>query len=176
MTNGYDRKLVEILQAKEDRALRQKELLNRYSSALISFALNIPGPDKDTSIYRKVHEEGMKALKREIIEQAGDILHEEINYRAAGQEGFLCVKMDAAVMKAITVKIEEEHPMGRLFDMDVINTAGIPVGRMDVGHRERKCLLCDEKAVVCSRSKRHPLNELLQKIHELIEKHNFLIR
>ena len=45
--------LQEILDAREKRAQRQKELLAEYNKPIVSFTMNIPGPvklDRDVSI------------------------------------------------------------------------------------------------------------------------------
>ena len=45
--------LLEILEAREQRALRQQELLRESSLPLVCFTLNIPGPEKDGPLIRK---------------------------------------------------------------------------------------------------------------------------
>ncbi|MFC6604240.1 citrate lyase holo-[acyl-carrier protein] synthase [Ectobacillus funiculus] len=66
--------LNEILNARETRANTQKELIDRYKTTLVSFTLNIPGPEKNSPIFTKVHEEGICLLEEELRNQHKDSL------------------------------------------------------------------------------------------------------
>ena len=62
--------------------------------------------------------------------------------------------------------IEDTHPLGRIFDIDVIDTDGTKLSRDSF----RKCILCDCQAQECARSRRHSVDEMFQAITELIHK------
>ena len=70
--------------------------------------------------------------------------------------------------KRLAVCLEETHPLGRLFDIDVIRPDGEPMPREAVGSGPRKCLLCDRDARFCMRNHTHSYQELLSKIDELL--------
>ena len=92
-----------------------------------------------------------------------------LNVSAAGPEAFLNVNADAFAVKKVTVFIEENHELGRLFDFDVFTKTGEQISRTELDFPERKCLLCNNNAKVCGRSRRHSTEELLNKIYELID-------
>ncbi|MBQ9961466.1 MAG: citrate lyase holo-[Firmicutes bacterium] len=156
--------LKELLEAREARAAHQWELMNRYPQySLISMTLNIPGPIKDSSKYRDALVFGVSELKKHLEE----VVFEEIRWLKTGSEAFLVVNEQAFDVKKKAVMVEEESPVGRLLDIDVIGKEG-PVSRTEVGGEPRKCLLCDDDAKVCARSQKHSLEELLIKIDEII--------
>lgn len=157
--------LMELLDAREQRAVHQQELLNQYPRcSLISMTLNIPGPVKDSEAYRKALALGVAELKARFEE----IVFEEVRWLRTGSEAYLVVREEALDTKKKAVLVEEQSPIGRLLDIDVIGSDG-PVSRTEVGGKPRKCLLCDEDAKVCARMQKHSLEELLGKIEEILE-------
>lgn len=148
--------LLEILEAREQRALRQQELLRESSLPLVCFTLNIPGPEKDGPLIRKGFQLGLRFLVKAL---GPHIRHQESRLTAAGWEAFLPVALEPADLKRITAHLEDRIPGGRVFDMDVLTPSG-KMGRRELGLPERKCLLCEHPAVVCGRSRAHQLAEL----------------
>ena len=148
--------LLEILEAREQRVLRQREFLLEGELPLVCFTLNIPGPEKDGPLIRKGFQLGLRFLRKAL---GGRILHEESRLTAAGWEAFLKVDLEPAKLKRITAHLEDRIPGGRVFDMDVLTLSG-KMGRKELGLPERKCLLCDNAAVVCGRSRAHRLEDL----------------
>lgn len=157
--------LMELLDAREQRAAHQWELMKQYpQSSLISITLNIPGLVKDRVAYRKALARGMEELK----DCFREIVFEEIRWLKTGSEAFLVVNEPVLDVKKKAVAVEEQSPIGRLLDIDVIGKEG-PVSREEVSGKTRKCLICDEDAKVCARMQKHSLEELLQKIDEILE-------
>ena len=109
--------LMQILEAREARVLRQRCLLERYHSTLISFTMNIPGPVKNSSLIRRAFRFGCRELESRLT----GILHRELTDAPTGCEALYAVEGDADTLKALCVAIEEETPLGRLFDMDVLD-------------------------------------------------------
>lgn len=161
--------LKELLDSRELRVQRQKDLLARHGGILLSVTLNIPGPVKDRETYRKAMEEGVCRLCARLPE--GVILHQELRFPVTGPEGYMCLN-DSMITplqaKEIAVQVEEADGLGRLLDIDVITENG-GVSRSDLGLPGRKCLLCGEDAKVCARSQRHPMEELLAEIDRTLK-------
>lgn len=164
-------KALAILTEREKRAQIQKELLRRYNMTLVSFTLNIPGPDKNNQQFIKVHQVGERRLTERLKTLHKAICHQEKRQSAAGIEGFYLINWPAEEIKRLVVEIEEEHPLGRLFDFDVFDKDGKQVNRALLGLKERKCLLCDGYAAQCRRSGRHTLKSLLNHIYRLLEEY-----
>ena len=56
--------LPEMLDARERRANRQRELLEKFQKPLVSFTMNIAGPIKDTPLIRRGFDIGLEDLER----------------------------------------------------------------------------------------------------------------
>lgn len=149
--------LQEILDARENRAAHQRELLEKYQKPLICFTMNIPGPvklDRDISIGFFV---GCRLLRSAL---GGKVLFAEEWRKNTGCEGYFVVDLPAKEAKRLAVDLEDANTVGRLFDMDVIDTDGSKISREALGYPRRKCLLCEKDAVVCAGRRAHPLAEL----------------
>ncbi len=150
--------LLQILDSREKRAQKQNELLKKYGKPLLCFTMNIPGPvklDRDVSIGFFV---GCRLLQDSL--RGCHLLHREIHRFATGCEAYYVVDMAAEELKKIAMNIEDTEMIGRLFDMDVLTEDGKKLSREDLNGSRRKCLLCDNDAVVCSSRRIHPLEEV----------------
>ena len=150
--------LTEILQARENRAAKQQTLLQQYKKPLLCFTMNIPGPkklDRDIAIGFFV---GSRLLKDALTDRP--ILHWEQHRLITGCEGYCIVDMPTRELKALAVEIEDTDPIGRLFDLDILDIDGRKLSREELGYPRRKCLLCEEYAMVCASTRAHKLEEL----------------
>jgi holo-ACP synthase/triphosphoribosyl-dephospho-CoA synthase len=88
-----------------------------------------------------------------------------------GAETLFTCKGDAKAFKALTCKLEEEHPLGRLMDIDVFDERGFLLSRAMFGFKKRRCLVCDEEAFVCARAQKHSYASLHEHIKSLVQSH-----
>lgn len=86
-----------------------------------------------------------------------------------GYEAYLLTALPLLEAKRTAVHIEDTHPLGRLFDIDVISADGIPVSRDVVGEKPRRCLVCDREARYCMRMRWHTQEEIWAKIDKLVD-------
>lgn len=161
--------LTEILEAREQRAQRQKELLGQYGKSLICFTMNIPGPVKDSPLIREGFRLGEKQLTSQLAGSGIRILHRETDFAPTGPIGFYVVDSDAVTLKKLTCQIEDFSPVARLFDMDVLAPGGSKLSREQLGFAPRKCLICNEDALVCGRSRAHSVEQLQEKTNALLQ-------
>lgn len=158
--------LIEILDAREKRAEKQKQLLGAFQKPLVCFTMNIPGPEKwnrDISIGFFV---GCQMLLQAI--GANKLLHFEKNISPCGGECYLIANMPAEELKKLCAEIEDSHIAGRLFDMDVLDINGKKLSREVLGFPTRKCLICEKTAAVCASRRAHPLEELTDRVNFLL--------
>ena len=158
--------LQEILLAREQRAQYQKELLARYGKPLLCFTLNIPGPEKDNYLTEHGFALGNRLLTQALDKQK--VLFHTQRVTAAGRESFYAMDVSPEELKKIGVRLEENTPAGRVFDMDVMRPDGSKVDREVLALPARKCLLCDCPATVCGRSRAHGIAALQEKTWELL--------
>lgn len=166
--------LKNILLAKENRVARQKQLLKSYKGTLVSFTINIPGPIKNSRKFTQIHEIGMRAFTSEMNKGKVVVINQELVEGVAGPTGFFNVDASPLNIKQIAVSIEETHPLGRLFDFDVLDQEGNAISRDFLNLKERCCLICnDTAATICRRNQSHSLDELLRKIDVMLEAYYF---
>jgi holo-ACP synthase/triphosphoribosyl-dephospho-CoA synthase len=144
--------LAEILQAREDRAQCQNTLLAQFACPLICFTMNIAGPVKTSPLIEWGFRRGLDALQKALP----TVLNQEVRYLPTGCEAYLSVQMPAQKLKEICVQIEEATPLGRLFDMDVLDTDGHKLERA----MERGCLICGKPGRYCAARRVHSAEEL----------------
>ena len=166
--------LQQVLDAREQRAAIQNEMLSDLEgdgTALISFTLNIVGPVKVFPYTILAYEAGLAAIRECLMWLEADITGFREVRENTGYEAFFSVKKEpgiAHICKEYLTELEETHPVGRLFDIDVLQSDGIKVSREALGYAGRTCLLCDKPAFLCGRSRTHTAQELVERETALI--------
>ena len=164
MLHGLHVDLSAMLAAREARALRQRDLLARFHVPLLSYTLNIPGPVKTSADIRRAFNTGLDALTAALAERNIPCIAREERHEATGDEAILALRAAPEEIKSIAVTLEETHPLGRLFDMDVLDAAGEKITRPI----PRRCLLCGRQAQDCARSRRHSVTQLQEAVVQLL--------
>lgn len=160
--------LWQMLEARDRRAARQKELLARYRRPLVWFTMNIAGPVKTSPLIRRGFRSGCALLEGQLARAKAPCLHREEYHGATGDEACYVADLDPAALKRLTVELEEHCAFGRLFDMDVLAPGGEKLDRASLGLGERRCLVCGGPARVCARSRAHTVEELQKKTEALL--------
>lgn len=164
-----DISLAQMLARREARYASQQALLARFGQALVQLTLVNPGPIKDTAQARLVFDEGLQALEQALKSAGQAVVAQEGAYLVTGPELLMAVAADAWAIKRSLVALEEQHPLGRLWDVDVLDLTGTSVSRQQLGRPARRCLLCDKSAHACARSGQHALADLQRAIQEKVD-------
>lgn len=162
----------QLLAARDERAARQQDWLHTYSGALLSFCINMPGPVKDNTEARQLQQIGIEAVQQLLGEHSWTCLAHEAWQPATGPETFWSVACDPLALKQATIALEQRHPLGRLFDLDVLQADGTPLSRSHYHLPPRRCFICDDLAAVCGRSRRHSFDELVQHIRNCLTRYH----
>lgn len=162
--------IFKILEGKEKRALRQKELMQNYKSTLISFTLNIPGMYKISDKYKLAFNEGVNIIEKTLKSENIKIMYSEKNERESGYEFFCIVDSPAIKIKKHMIELESSSILGRLFDIDVFSKKGELLSRSNFNIGKRKCLICEKEAVMCSRARTHSIEEVIKAVDGLIDR------
>lgn len=87
-----------------------------------------------------------------------------------GFEAYWVISGEPLTVKRELCTIEESHPLGRLFDIDVFGGTqpAVPIPRTAVGMSPRRCLLCEHEARWCMRNHTHTQEEIQQKITDMV--------
>lgn len=154
--------LEQVLYFRDRRSKIQAELLERFGMPLISFTMNIAGPRKRFPLAEFAFDRSLEVLRETL---GAPVCFRELRCEA-GCGAFLVFDRSASELKEICLGIENESPVGRLLDLDVIGTDGVKLSRSE----ERRCLICGGPVTPCARSRAHSLKELEAATAEILEK------
>ena len=159
--------LDDLLLSRDNRHALQQQLLQQYpGSALVCLTVVMPGSIKRNLYSAVVAQAALTALLDRMGEHVQATLARDL---ATGYEAYLISDLPAHEAKRVTCDIEDSHPLGRLFDIDVMGVDGAPIARSAVGGEPRRCLLCDHEARWCMRNHSHSQEELMGHIKMLVE-------
>ena len=148
--------LDQMLAARENRAMKQMQLIRKFGKPIISFCMNIPGPVKDSPLIRRGFRAGCRCLDHRLTA----VLHREILEAVTGCEAMYVVDLPAVEVKKITTAIEDDHGLGRLFDMDVLDVDFSKLDRESVGGGSRDCIVCGAPGRGCASRRVHSVEQL----------------
>ncbi|CAM6250606.1 putative apo-citrate lyase phosphoribosyl-dephospho-CoA transferase [Citrobacter sedlakii] len=158
----------ELLASRDERQARQYAWLKRHPIPLVSFTVVAPGPIKDSALTRRLFNHGVTALYA-LAETAGWLIREQAALASAsGPEGMISIEAPARDIKLATIELEHNHPLGRLWDIDVLTPGGEILSRRHFALPARRCLLCGQSAAACARGKTHTLSDLLNHMEALL--------
>ena len=160
--------VADMLQARDGRAAAQKKLLAKYGQPLLCFTMNIPGPVKTSLLIRLGFLEGVRRLETAFLKAKIPVLYKKRIAYKTGYEEYYVLQGDAREIKKNAAEIENQDRVGRLFDMDVLDIDGRKLSRTELGLPGRLCLVCDEPAQACARSRKHAVPVLVRKIHRTL--------
>lgn len=157
-----------MLSCRENRVRIQQSLIAEYKRPVISFCMNTAGPIKTGVLIRRAFRCGLRRLEGSILASGAKILCRQVQDNITGPEAFYCVGFDVLALKGIACDVEDRDSLGRLFDVDVIDTDGSKIERTQTGRPERLCLLCSNSAKICSSRRLHTVEQLQKKTEEII--------
>lgn len=157
----------DMLRARDERAERQADFLCRHGAPLISFTMNIAGEIKVDEEIRRAFHEGERWINAHLTRRNIPVLDYVQNVAFTGCEALWAVESEASWLKMQMTAIEESCPLGRLFDIDVIDKDGTHLSR----GTERTCLICGGPVRACARSRAHSAEALFDRAQEIIRTH-----
>ena len=177
--------LDELLASRDARHAMQQKLMAEHSGkTLVCLTVVMPGSVKRNQQSLTVARAAVKAMRKAYnisddllpetelltnelkIETRGCLVERDLN---TGYEAYLITPLPLLEAKRVAVDIEDTHPLGRLFDIDVIDAQGIPVSRDRVGGQPRRCLVCDHEARYCMRMRWHTQEEIWARIKQMTD-------
>lgn len=158
-----------LLASRDSRQAKQMALISAHPShTLVCLTVIMPGAVKRNLYSLIVANAALTAVLECFRKELVDI---EVRDLPTGYEAYLIVDCDALKTKELTCDIEDSHPLGRLFDLDVLDGNGSPLSRTQVGRDARRCLLCEHESRWCMRNHTHTQAELQARIGEMIEEY-----
>ncbi|MFD2181853.1 citrate lyase holo-[acyl-carrier protein] synthase [Rhodoplanes azumiensis] len=159
-----------MLAARERRVARRRDAFAvRPDRPLVTLSVVMPGPVKDCAVSRTAAAAARDALDRLFAARGFAATRLATEIGPTGPEDLIAVEADPRALKRALVELEELHPLGRLWDLDVAAPGDRAVSRRDLGLPPRRCLVCDAPAHACARSRAHPLDALLTAMEERVD-------
>ena len=152
--------LEDILRARDGRADAQQRLLHSHRLPLVSFTMNIAGPVKSAPLIELAFDAGLEALYAAL----GQPEAAEVIRPTTGCEALLVYDRPAAALKDACLALETAAPIGRLYDLDVLDEDGGKLSRPV----PRTCLICGGPVTICSRSRAHGLDAIVGRTNEIL--------
>ena len=149
-----------------EEILKEKEYalsIQEKTKYLISLSLVFPGNLKTHTLYKKYFDHVFNLLnkKYKLIERRENMT----GYRTF----FEIQECDFVELKKNLISLEDEY---KIIDLDLyVNSK--PLDRRYIHHPQRKCILCDDFAKVCFRSKKHSDLELLEKCLNYVRNYDY---
>lgn len=170
LNEGSQVELNDMLHCREYRATLQRALLEKYHAPLLSFTLNIPGPIKNNNLLSDIFSIGMKSIKAIFNNHQIHILQEHYSDEITGNEYICAFDGNVDSVKDHMVNLENTHPLGRLFDIDILDAKGQKLSRQQY----RSCLICNKQAQDCARNRTHSIEEMQLAILKIIKESNLI--
>ncbi len=156
-----------LLASRDARWQHQQELLRQHPDrTLVCLTVVMPGKVKRNDASLIVAHAAIEALGNEFGQQVVSIEERDL---PTGFEAYLLCTTELLDAKRRVCQIEETHPLGRLFDLDVIRPDGTPISRTELGLPNRCCIICGNEARYCMRNHTHTQEELQTHISNLID-------
>lgn len=150
-----------LLASRDARQARQAAWLKQHAVTLISFTVVAPGPVKDSDLTRRIFGHGLQALQGMARDAGWPVITQASFALMTGPEALLAVNAPAQMVKRAAIALEQSHPLGRLWDIDVLTPQGEILSRQGFSLPPRACLICSRAAALCAREQSHSLAELL---------------
>lgn len=185
--------LNELLASRDSRHAMQQKLLAEHSGkTLVCLTVVMPGSVKrnqqslivaHAAVEQMIesYELGVRNDELEVRSYELGVRNDELGVRFGGRlierdletgyEAYLITDLPLLEAKRIAVQIEDTHPLGRLFDIDIIDKDGVPVSRDRVGSHPRRCLVCNREARYCMRMRWHTQEEIWERINAMVDEY-----
>ena len=156
-----------LLESREKRWNFQRQLIQEHPElTLVCVTVIMPGNVKRNTQSLVVAHAAVQSVQDAFDK---DIRWQQEKDLVTGYEAYVLIQRPMLDCKRVACEIEDAHPLGRLFDIDVIDSNVEPVSRSVIGKEGRKCLLCEHEARYCMRNHTHSREELQQRIQQMID-------
>ncbi len=158
--------LCQLLAAREERALVQKNILSSSSGGcLVQITVNVPGCPK-----RIENDEAVVQIAEAFFLRGANV-RETVRVSLVNGAGVALLlffpSLDPIAAKKTGIDVESTPLWGRALDIDVIARNGI-LTRKDVSLPARRCILCENEAKICARERRHDIGELRDAVRRML--------
>lgn len=160
--------MIKILEDREKRYEEILSLIKQSRGTVLCAKINYPGTNKNT----KHSQKAFCILRKEIYNEfKKSIIKEKILNGYDGESMLLIIDLPEEEVKKRSIFLELNHPLGRIFDIDVYDKNGEPLSRKQFGFSERQCIVCNRSARECIINKSHSIEEVIEIINNAVEEY-----
>ncbi len=123
---------------------------------------------KDSIRYRNMMGVALQACDQMLWKHRWQTLDRQVLWLPTGPEALWCVDHAASEIKAFCTDLEHTHRWAAC-GISTLFAERWLVGRQSMGENQRRCLLCDEPAHACARSRRHDTGEVVARVEQMID-------
>ena len=154
---GQEVSLEQLLEGRENRANLQQQCLEQYGETILSLTLLAVGGVKKNVLLDFVFAKALGNLTALFDKLGVQPTAQFIRSLETGHEALFVLPIEANLLKQGTMQLEDSSPLARLWDIDVIDHNGNLLSRADFDFPPRPCLVCDDNAKSCARSRKHSI-------------------
>jgi len=159
--------LDKLLASRDRRVEMQQQLREKNPNlTLVCLTVIMPGNVKRNLLSLIVSQAAINALLNKLEGSIAEVVTRDLD---TGYEAYIVTTLPQLDTKLIACHIEDNHPLGRLFDIDVLDAEGVPIKREAAGFQPRRCLMCGNEARYCMRNRTHTPQELNVKIQQMVD-------
>ncbi|USS88158.1 citrate lyase holo-[acyl-carrier protein] synthase [Fructilactobacillus hinvesii] len=159
-TAGTPQTIADVLHSKDERVWQQQQLLNQFpQGTVVALKMNVPGPIKTNAQLQDLFAVGKQQLEAK-FQDVTQLQAPVVTTTNAGTEVFYVFAEAGLAAKRRAIAFEDQEPVGRLFDADVLMRDHQHYSRSELGDSVRRCFLCERPAKECGRNRTHSVAEL----------------
>ena len=162
-----------ILDARESRRAHIDTMETDYpNKTVVILKTNVVGANKNLSYMAFICRHYSKIIATTFEEKILLMGHQ---LSLDGDYCYFVIDENGLLVKRKMIEIEESNTLGRLIDIDVYNNKSY--SRTDLLEERRKCLLCNNEAVICARTKAHSETDIKLKMRNIVENylHDYIL-
>ena len=164
-----DERLLRVLEDREKRWNKRQELAAKGGFAsLVTITVCLPVAYRADPVYELLFRSMCEEYTKMLDHQGWAWRHEGFITGEDGPACFIAVQEDPRKVKMFSVEAEQQIPGGRMLDIDLMDSEGVPVGREALGLPPRGCFVCDQPAAVCVSRKIHKPEDVSRKAEFLL--------
>ncbi len=162
--------LHDVFMSKQQRVERQNELVFHHKLPVLTLTLHMPIELATKSYTKVIFQSAINAIQGQLAELGWGIATRQFMHLNIGSEALFVVDTPSAnQLKKTMIKIERNHPLGAIFNIDVSDARGKTVSRKSSQLPPRQCIICDQAAQRCSLQNKHSVAEIESKILALCD-------
>ncbi|MHA1628847.1 MAG: citrate lyase holo-[acyl-carrier protein] synthase [Candidatus Heimdallarchaeota archaeon] len=146
----------QLLKAREILWQEKLELSKKSNKVIASLQLNVPGWPKTTQRIERVKDTVITSFYNFLVQKGIESTYTFFSNNVFGTVPFFLFDSPANKIKQLAIEFEENYPIGRFIDIDILNKKQEFVER----EKKRQCFFCGRLAIDCMREKRHSIEDL----------------